>query len=66
MTKKDFIKFAEMLKLCQPDDEEGRISLWNFITGATADIFAEDNANFNRERFLDACGMDKFTYERKG
>ena len=58
MTRKDYIKFADMLKnqgapqLENPD----QYGLWCRIVQGTADIFEEDNPNFDRDRFLQACG----------
>jgi hypothetical protein len=63
MSKKDYIKFAEMFKeqlgLAQ-EENDGSISE-NAIEGivfCVADIFAEDNPNFNRSKFLKACGLE--------
>lgn len=63
MTKKDYIKFAQMLKREQPatlysiDESDVTTVTWQCIVESTADIFAEDNPRFDRERFLRACGL---------
>lgn len=60
MRKKDYIKFAAMLKE-QHDQTKvlARPDAWIHVEEiiiATADIFAEDNPNFDRDRFYKACG----------
>ena len=64
MTKKDYIKFAAMLNGQKPvkmDTETtgefySRVAMWNHVVHETADIFAEENSRFDRQRFLVACG----------
>ena len=63
MTKKDYVKFAELLKneAIRIDRNEydqpgmGINALWGNITRQMADIFEEDNPRFNRALFLFAC-----------
>jgi hypothetical protein len=66
MTKKDYIKFAEMFKeelysLDSPPFGEPNyqaIASVSHLARQSADIFAEDNPNFNRSKFLKACGLE--------
>lgn len=56
MTKRDYIKFAEMIRI-ELKSREPEIS-WPtrvVITRLVADIFANDNPRFNREKFYKAC-----------
>jgi hypothetical protein len=62
MSKKDYIKFAAMLK--EQHDiaqdtlfSQGKTAVENVIK-ASAEIFAEDNPRFDHDRFYKACGMD--------
>ena len=63
MTRKDYVKFAGMLK-----DERIRLESEGLkalpklvetlrITLKTADIFAADNERFDRDKFFDAVGF---------
>lgn len=65
MTKKDYIKFAAlfageiaMARTNEPLVAEtvALITLRNVIL-STADIFAQDNHQFDREKFYTACGL---------
>ena len=72
MTKKDYILFATMFKneLDQIHSNMGvpsfgEVDVWKLyeeqtetLIEKTADLFANDNPNFNRQRFLIACGME--------
>lgn len=73
MTKKDYIKFAEMIKtrkneLIRLIDESASpttIRAWeereqevSDMSILIADIFADDNPRFDRSRFLRACGLE--------
>ena len=57
MTRKDYIKFAAMLKelrssmpvMRQPDE------IVDYLADEIAYIFAEDNPHFDRQRFLEAA-----------
>lgn len=68
MSKKHYVQFAEMLKKYETrikytnnyvngnaDDELNY--LLNDIKHDIADIFQSDNPNFDRNRFLTACGL---------
>ena len=64
MTRKDYVKFAAMLKdanshqACELNYREGWHGACSSLVQRTADIFAADNPNFDRERFLQACGVE--------
>jgi len=51
MTKKDYIKIANILKTTELKPHK-RASL----AASFASVCKEDNSNFNIQRFLDACG----------
>ena len=69
MSKKDYIKFAKMVQVQNTrivhtnntvtDGNADNLLKEQLQTLAEsmADIFAEDNPNFDRERFLKACGI---------
>lgn len=67
MSKKDFIAFAKMLKERKPDCDTYDLAYMNWvaIVQGTADIFAESNPNFNRDRFYDACDHVHPLYSNK-
>jgi len=60
MTKKDYEKFAAMLREYNPYDEEYSITSSKVlkhhvdIIMAVASIFAEDNRNFDQQKFINA------------
>jgi hypothetical protein len=58
VTKKDYVKFAEMFKrqyrdLLPQQDRQFLLSVIN----ESCYIFKADNPNFNKQKFLDACGV---------
>ena len=53
MTKKDFILIAATLKSLKPDADGN----WNSTCRAFADMCASQNPRFDRQKFLDACGV---------
>lgn len=55
MTRKDYVATSEILKLSKEDIEHGVYLdlVYNF-----ADMFAEDNPNFQEKKFVEACGLD--------
>lgn len=62
MTKKDYVKVAAMMKKLRKAtgvyNAEGRtLVLAKDVEDGLADIFAEDNPLFDRERFIKACGQ---------
>ena len=60
MTKKDYEKFAAMLRELNPYDEEKPITSSKLLEHhtsiilAVAAIFAEDNRNFDQQKFINA------------
>ena len=67
MTRKDYVKFAAMLKAmhitCDRDIKNGHTPdnpniIVSCIEYRIADILETDNPNFDRERFLTACGVE--------
>ena len=60
MTRKDYIRFAAMLKQLQCMNPEQTNWDWFKVsfTSDFADILERDNPRFNRARFLKACGVD--------
>ena len=61
MTRKDYVRFAAMLKsenVMSVRHDWTRTHTIDSVIESTADIFAADNPNFNRARFLKACGVE--------
>lgn len=65
MTKKDYEKFAAMMRthICvnvEPADqwEAGYDSAMREVANSLASVFQRDNPRFDRERFLKACGIE--------
>lgn len=52
MTRKDYVSTAEILKTYA---EAMDLFFFEDLVNDFADMFAEDNARFNRVRFLEAC-----------
>ena len=55
MTRKDYVRFAAMLSsyIVDPHDEgTSPVDVAGFFALRMADIFADDNPRFDRERFL--------------
>ena len=57
MTKKHYIKLAEIIK-SNSDDMELNINWDNFLIDLTT-YLKEDNPNFNEQKFYDAINVDK-------
>ena len=58
MTRKDYVKFAAMLKAMRADTATYLAEeMVNVVCANTADIFAEDNPRFDHDRFFTACGV---------
>ena len=58
MTKKDYVKFAAMLKIerqCANNTDETQMI--DRVTYSIACVFADDSPNCDRARFLSACGV---------
>ncbi len=61
MSKKDYKKFAVVLKnyysaYSDPAKSGGSRTMWQSLVLDLADLFAEDNRKFDRNKFFDACG----------
>lgn len=60
MTKKDYTKIATLIKRFREHALLRANARFHFdeFADEMADLFAEDSALFNREKFLKACGME--------
>lgn len=67
MTKKHFVAIAEAFANSKPVDVDGasetagyhwRLYQWGKDVLAMASVLATTNPNFNRQPFLNACGME--------
>lgn len=68
MTRKHFVELARILKNMKPTDcvmtndelarDEAKRELWENMCNQMADFCHTFNNNFNRQRFLSACGVD--------
>jgi hypothetical protein len=65
LSKKDYIAIADILAKNDVKHYNSRGTIttagyqWEWIRNALADYFADDNPNFNRERFFMACSLNK-------
>ena len=63
MSKKDYVKFAKLfageLALARVSGVKDRIEQVQVIILSTADILAQDNSRFDRQRFYAACEPKK-------
>jgi hypothetical protein len=66
MTRKDFKLIADTLKHCKPmyqadgmtdDQYQGHKEKWQMVCESFASDLQYTNTNFNRSRFLIACGF---------
>ncbi|QWY83406.1 hypothetical protein [Rhizobium phage RHph_X3_9] len=60
MTKRHYVEVAAIFKrkLSEPyPQDERRTALLKDIAKELADMFKRDNGNFQRDKFLDACGF---------
>jgi hypothetical protein len=59
MTKKPFEAIAEAMARQKPADhwDANKHTQWNLDVNALADMCAAENPNFDRARFLRACGV---------
>ena len=58
MTRKHFVALANALACSRPvqgEDFEEATAQWRCDIQAVADVCREQNPNFDRERFLNAC-----------
>lgn len=62
MTRKDYVKIAEVLKNSKPSGEESpqAHTRWGGLVYRMATMLAEDNKRFDEDKFIQACGMDKW------
>lgn len=51
MSRKDYVKFAQMMRQADDLTEKQR----NTMANRMATVFALDNPNFDRVRFISAC-----------
>jgi hypothetical protein len=56
MTRKDYIRFAAMLKHIRPHWKDNECL--DDVANRMCAIFKADNARFDRAKFLKACGGD--------
>ena len=60
MTRKDYVRFAQVLSSYKADCHDEGTSprvVAQFLALRIADVFADDNPRFDRERFLQACAL---------
>ena len=63
MSRKDYIKAAAIIrdtnahKATDENFREGWHAATSSIAHKLADVFESDNANFDRKRFFEACGI---------
>ena len=59
MTRKDYVKFAAMLKgrMIRTNHSSELLTI-HLLRDEIADLFETDNPNFDRSRFLIACGVE--------
>ena len=59
MTKKDYIKFAELFKeFGQSVSQTTAKTDWDYFVSDFADLLKADNPNFDRKRFMEALADD--------
>ena len=64
MTRKDYIKTAYILcaNLTPISDPTGTLTnIYESLCTDFADMFADDNPAFDRDRFMRACGQEGYT-----
>jgi len=57
MTRKDYVAIAAAIKNAPWSDGMTEEFIESAIANAIADVFEQDNARFDRARFLKACGV---------
>ena len=55
MTKKDYVKFTEMIRMDRSIFAGYELNALAVIKAQIADIFEQDNPNFDRQKFYAAC-----------
>ena len=64
MTRKHFQDMADRLQHCKPSPENNPLymesySMWRRMVWEMVDFCRNQNAAFNTQRFVDACGMEE-------
>lgn len=60
MTRKDYVKTAEILRDIRPDGADPACKrYWRMTVEKFVTMFAEDNPNFDAVRFYKACGLQR-------
>ena len=57
MTRKDYVKVAEILKSFGDNVENNHSDFFDLVYDFS-DMFANDNPNFQEKKFVQACGLD--------
>lgn len=56
MTRKDYVLIARTFNMCRPMEREVEaMRQWRTDVGSIAGALQDDNARFDRERFIAAC-----------
>lgn len=60
MSRKHFQAIANELKYIKPDPDDGIhvMAQWRVTVTVMADVCSQFNSAFDRQRFLDACGVN--------
>lgn len=65
MTKKDYELIARVMeynmpsKIAKPKGYSDRLEAWTNILNGLIEAFEQSNTKFNRDKFLQACGVNK-------
>ena len=59
MTRKDYVKFAQAIKREREIDGKDALTATKFWQSLIANIFEQDNPQFDREKFYQACEPKK-------
>lgn len=62
MSKKDYIKLAEVLKNNKPT--RGDISAWEKLITDMIRMLRQDNPLFNATKFAQACGYNEMAFSK--
>mgnify|MGYP001563212469 CR=1 FL=1 len=59
MTRKDYIEIAKVLKNAKEEvlQDQGRIGTIRQIALDLCGVLKQDNQRFNKDKFLEACGL---------
>jgi len=58
MSRKDYIRFARLLKDIRPNEKSPCHKEWERLVNELAILFKEDNNRFKREKFFKEVGYD--------